>query len=495
MNHFIIAASTKDFVDQAIQCALSIKDLSINSYVTLYSVEPVDHPAFDENVVLTYDSETNLWTRKLIKQLAIVQHMRRDVDKFVYLDADTTVHHDPTDIWDCDFDIGVATDNYREVKTSNPDFDNNYPNHNCGVIYLRNNSKTKEFFENWLKAYIEIGFTFDQITFNQLMFTTDLKYFNLPPEYNARLSDLALLSGRLRIIHRNFGFQGITNHQLEHFLNQTTKPRIWNPRSKTMEALTFNPSEMRYNNIIAKYDDEFKPLWVLFNWGKNHHKVNNMLGRIRYQKQQYMLVSSTDGPDKHLSDGHFIGKDAYFTEQWNHVLKVREWDNFSHIIHMQGDVEPFSIMPMYSRIKQAIRYNFGIYTPDINYSDKKHPNAVMLDNDYFVSDESDCTTWCINTKLLRHGVQEFPMKFPFGWGIDWYYTQLAKYYDMPIILDKKIQITHHHGRGYDTQSALYQYIEFQKHFIAQHGCSKGLRPVRHMSHSNIDVGENDEKFA
>lgn len=197
-------------------------------------------------------------------------------------------------------------------------------------------------------------------------------------------------------------------------------------------------------------------LVVIFNWNDLYPNVNNLVSRCQYSNIPHHVISSGK---RNFCTNHVttLSEDAYFKDQWNALLKL-DYSSYSHVIHIQGDVKPFSILKLLNRINKALSFGFGIYTPDIDYSDIKHKSRVIKQDDFYITNETDCTCWAIDTQLLKLGVKEFPEWLSFGWGIDWYYAQLSlKVLKKNIILDTGMKINHPHGRGYDSKEALNQF--------------------------------------
>jgi Nucleotide-diphospho-sugar transferase len=127
-------------------------------------------------------------------------HMRSKVDTLwrtpfaetLYLDTDTRVAGDLAPAFRLleRFDLAAAhvprwyLPGYRrqwrhEVPTA-------FPQHDGGVIFFRCVPKVIAFLKEWQAAYHAAGFEADQVTFRDLLWSSDLRLAVLPAEYNTR---------------------------------------------------------------------------------------------------------------------------------------------------------------------------------------------------------------------------------------------------------------------------------------------------------------------
>lgn len=61
-----------------------------------------------------------------------------------------------------------------------------FPQHDCGVVFYRNSASVAEFLRGWEAAYHSAGFAADQVTFRDLLWSSDVRLTALPEMYNTR---------------------------------------------------------------------------------------------------------------------------------------------------------------------------------------------------------------------------------------------------------------------------------------------------------------------
>jgi len=61
-----------------------------------------------------------------------------------------------------------------------------FPQLNSGVFLFRKTEAVLEFLNKWREAFHTAGIGKDQVTLRELLWTSDLKVYVLPPEYNVR---------------------------------------------------------------------------------------------------------------------------------------------------------------------------------------------------------------------------------------------------------------------------------------------------------------------
>lgn len=127
-------------------------------------------------------------------------HRRSKVDylpqtrfaRTLYLDSDTRVVADLKPMFELltRFDMAIAHAHARNASRQTEiwrhEIPEAFPQHNGGVVLYRGEGKALDFMNRWRNAYHEAGFKWDQITLRELMWTSDLAVYVLPPEYNVR---------------------------------------------------------------------------------------------------------------------------------------------------------------------------------------------------------------------------------------------------------------------------------------------------------------------
>lgn len=147
-------------------------------------------------------------------------------EQTLYLDTDTKVAAEIGHIFTVleKFDFALCHEHRRSAekmairwKKSLP---NAFPQFNSGVVLFRKNALTTAFFDCWAENYRAAGIKQDQVTLRELLWTSDVKLFILPPEYNIRYLKYKLLWSPLEVIPRIY--------HLRHF-HLGFWLRIWDP--------------------------------------------------------------------------------------------------------------------------------------------------------------------------------------------------------------------------------------------------------------------------
>jgi hypothetical protein len=117
---------------------------------------------------------------------------RTRFERTLYLDTDTRVIEDISDLFGLleRFDIAMAHAHARNRRTHveqwQIELPQSFPQLNGGVILYRSSERTLDFLQSWSSAYHEAGFSKDQTTLRELIWSSDLRLYVLPPEYNVR---------------------------------------------------------------------------------------------------------------------------------------------------------------------------------------------------------------------------------------------------------------------------------------------------------------------
>ena len=132
-------------------------------------------------------------------------------DETLFLDNDTIVRADLSSLFDLlqNFDLCGAHvmlwHRPRHLKVWRKELPETFPEINTGVLLFRKNEKTTAFFKNWGKAFDAAGFRVDQVTFRELLWDADLRFYVLPPQFNKRIFEASELiysdQPKPRILH------------------------------------------------------------------------------------------------------------------------------------------------------------------------------------------------------------------------------------------------------------------------------------------------------
>jgi hypothetical protein len=166
----------------AASAARSVRETNPWLAIDLYTDEPKTDGSFDRVVEFSGGHR-----RSKVDYLAQTRFRRT-----LYLDADTKVVADLRPMFELlsRFDLAIAHAHARnagrQTKIWRQEIPEAFPQHNGGVILYRGEGKALKFMEDWSDAFHQAGFKWDQITLRELMWTSDLAVYVLPPEYNIR---------------------------------------------------------------------------------------------------------------------------------------------------------------------------------------------------------------------------------------------------------------------------------------------------------------------
>ncbi|SHH54321.1 hypothetical protein [Marivita hallyeonensis] len=188
-------------VDVARRSAASVKRSNPGLPCAIWCAADDDTTGFDQAFVIPSDM-----TRPKVGALKF-----SPFDETLYLDNDTLVRADLGSLFDLlqRFDLCGAQvmlwhrpRHKRMWKTALPE---TFPEINCGVLLYRKNAATDRFFDDWQLAYDEAGMKIDQPTFRETLWTSDLRFYVLPPQFNKRIFEASELiysdQPKPRILH------------------------------------------------------------------------------------------------------------------------------------------------------------------------------------------------------------------------------------------------------------------------------------------------------
>lgn len=166
----------------AASAARSVRETNPWLAIDLYTDEPKADGPFDRVVEFSGGHR-----RSKVDYLAQTRFRRT-----LYLDSDTKVVADLRPMFELlsRFDLAIAHAHARnagrQTKIWRQEIPEAFPQHNGGVILYRGEGRALKFMEDWSDAFHQAGFKWDQITLRELMWTSDLAIYVLPPEYNIR---------------------------------------------------------------------------------------------------------------------------------------------------------------------------------------------------------------------------------------------------------------------------------------------------------------------
>jgi hypothetical protein len=117
---------------------------------------------------------------------------RTRFENTLYLDTDVRLVADVRDLFElmARFDLAIAHAHSRRRPQTNEVWRTKipacFPQLNGGVFVYRRSERMLRLLEDWRTGFHEAGFRKDQVVLRELVWTSDIDVFNLPPEYNVR---------------------------------------------------------------------------------------------------------------------------------------------------------------------------------------------------------------------------------------------------------------------------------------------------------------------
>jgi len=221
-------ASGEQYITEAIRSAESVAKYT-DLETAIATDDTIQSDVFDR--VIAYDCETmSIDGRDWLLNSTIPPGLS-PYEKTLYLDTDTLIRADITDVFDLldSYELAISRVPSRPPVKGLPD---TWSLLNCGVIGYRNTVNIHQLLQDWRDRYRtqlkDTGDPRDQRTFVTALYHSNVDWYCLPPEYNVRLPRRGSVSGELKIVHGRHT-TGLDTMARE--LETSVKPRIYRERS------------------------------------------------------------------------------------------------------------------------------------------------------------------------------------------------------------------------------------------------------------------------
>lgn len=179
----IYVAKGAGYLDLAERSAASLRALNPGLEVDLFTDQPQVRTGLFDRVRMIPDSGPT-------PKLACLSETR--FERTLYLDCDTLVLAPFGDLFDIleRFELAVAHDVRRTsalIREGHAvDTPYAFPQMNCGVMLYRRSAAMDAFLADWQARYRAAARTRDQVSFRDLVWQSDIRFYVLPPEFNLR---------------------------------------------------------------------------------------------------------------------------------------------------------------------------------------------------------------------------------------------------------------------------------------------------------------------
>lgn len=186
-NGVIYVAQGAGYLDLAIASARSLRALTPGLPIDLFCSEPVPGELLGGAV---FDQLQPIPDGAPRAKIACMPLSR--FERTLFLDCDTLVVKPLGDLFQIldRFELALAHDVrrisalVREGYAAETPYA--FPQLNTGVLLYRRSAATQGFFADWARRYLEAGLARDQVTFKDLIWSSDIRFYVLPPEFNLR---------------------------------------------------------------------------------------------------------------------------------------------------------------------------------------------------------------------------------------------------------------------------------------------------------------------
>jgi hypothetical protein len=210
----------------------------------------------------------------------------------------------------------------------------------------------------------------------------------------------------------------------------------------------------------------------VFNW-KGHEERAARLEESIAPFAEVVVINSEEGLAQlhprwiHLDDA------AYFSAQWNAALDRFDGDV---LFHVQADAVVDDLSRLFDRARAAFAMHpLGVFEPRIeNCTEYDRTLLRHLGNEVYEVPTSDSTCWFVAGPVLRRFPTIDVQVNKYGWGIPVTVAALARRMGRICVRDYSVTVQHAKGRGYSTEVAFDQRVEYLNRLDVDLACAMVL---------------------
>jgi hypothetical protein len=245
----------EDHVAEAARSSQSAKE-HMPDIRTAIAVDNTDYDltAFDD-VLLLDDNKTETIDGRTWFVNSTIPPDLSPYDKTIFLDNDTYLTDSVYEVFDIldQFELAIArTPGHPDDGIE--DLPDVWSHYNCGVIAYKNTTGVKDLLEKWDNIYWDLldeqEDYKDQPAFARALYKSDIRWYELPREYNVRVPRRGKLAGKAKIIHgrHKIGLENIARQ-----LNRTDNLRVFRERSKFLKPafIVKDRGSFRYHTEVT----------------------------------------------------------------------------------------------------------------------------------------------------------------------------------------------------------------------------------------------------
>lgn len=155
----------------------------------------------------------------------------------IFLDTDTLIIESIDELFEplSRYEIGALPEVSPGLDYKLEGVPSTFPEYTTGVICFKKSNATSRFFNDWALNYDEmaissIRFIPDQPSFRKTLYQSEVRHFNVPPEYHVQADFGSYLFWKARLIHCHHN-QETRAREINDFLG----PRAWSPIYGTVQ--------------------------------------------------------------------------------------------------------------------------------------------------------------------------------------------------------------------------------------------------------------------